>query len=233
MFPLKDNIPARHFPAVNLWLIVINVLCFLYELKLGHRLPAFIATYGFVPAHFMEQQANNWLDLSRFLPVFYSMFLHGNWMHLISNMWMLWIFGDNVEDTMGHGKYLLFYLLCGVVSVFVQTFANPQSVTPMIGASGAISGVIGGYFLLYPRAKILTFIPIFFFFYLVDVPAFIFIGLWFVMQFIQGAFQALTVGSLAEGGVAWWAHVGGFAAGVALVHVFRKRWRSRSASRRG
>lgn len=225
MFPLKDNIPAKYFPAINLWLIIINVLCFLFELNLGDRLPYFIAAYGFVPAKFLEQQANNWFDLSRFLPVFYSMFLHGNWLHLISNMWMLWIFGDNVEDTMGHGRYLSFYLLCGVASIFAQTLANPASTTPMIGASGAISGVVGAYFLLYPRAKILTFVPIFFFFYLLDVPAFIFIGLWFLMQFLQGTFQILTVGRLAEGGVAWWAHVGGFGAGLALVHLFTRRSR--------
>lgn len=221
MFPLRDNIRARHFPAVNLWLIIVNIFCFLYEIKLGPHLQTFISAYGFVPARFFAQQAENGLGFSQFLPIFSSMFLHGNFIHLVSNMWMLWIFGDNVEDWMGHGRYLLFYLLCGVASVLAQTLSNPASVAPMIGASGAISGVIGAYFLLYPRAKILTFIPVFFFFYLVDVPAFIFIGLWFFMQFIQGTFHLLTVGAMAEGGIAWWAHVGGFGAGFLLVNLFR------------
>lgn len=221
MFPLKDNIQANHFPAVNLWLIIVNIFCFLYEINLGTSLQAFVSVYGFVPARFVAQQAEIGLGFSQFLPIFSSMFLHGNFIHLISNMWMLWIFGDNVEDWMGHGRYLLFYLLCGVAAVLAQTLSNPASVAPMIGASGAISGVIGAYFLLYPRAKILTFIPVFFFFYLVDVPAFIFIGLWFLMQFIQGTFHLLTVGNMAQGGIAWWAHVGGFGAGFLLVNLFR------------
>jgi len=228
MIPLKDNIPAKRFPTVNLWLIIINVFCFLYELKQGPNLQYFIESYAFVPAHFMEQQARNWLDLSRFVPIFFSMFLHGNWLHLISNMWFLWIFGDNVEDAMGRGRYPLFYLLCGVVSVFAQTMASPHSSVPMIGASGAISGVLGAYVLLYPRAKILTFVPIFFFFYMLDVPAYVFIGIWFLMQFLEGTMQAVAVGKAAGGGIAWWAHVGGFGAGVAMIHLFRQKPRVES-----
>lgn len=222
MFPLRDNIPAKHFPAVNLWLIIINIFCFLYEIKLGPNLQSFISIYGFIPARFIDYQAENGLSFSAFLPVFSSMFLHGNFIHLISNMWMLWIFGDNVEDWMGHGRYLFFYLLCGIAAVFFQTISSPASISPMIGASGAISGVIGAYFLLYPRAKILTFIPILFFFYLVDVPAFIFIGLWFLVQFIQGTFHLLAFGEMAKGGVAWWAHIGGFTAGFLLIKLFKK-----------
>ncbi len=222
MFPLRDNIPARRFPAVNLWLIVVNILCFAYQFKLGPGSDHFILAWGFVPARFMYQQAENLFDLSRFLPVFSSMFLHGGIVHLVSNMWMLWIFGDNVEDIMGHGRYLGFYLLCGVASVFAQTLAGPGSPAPMVGASGAISGVLGAYFLTYPRAKILTLVPIFILFYLVDIPAFFFLGFWFVLQFVQGYFHLLNGGAI-HGGVAWWAHVGGFAAGLALLPLFRQK----------
>jgi membrane associated rhomboid family serine protease len=223
MFPLRDDIPSRLFPVVNLWLILINVACFYYEYSLGLQLEKFTLEYGFIPSRFLQQQAANPFDAARVIPVFSSMFLHGNLLHLASNMWMLWIFGDNVEDKMGHARYLAFYLLCGVCAVFFQGFAQPYSKAPMIGASGAISGVLGAYFILFPRARILTFIPIIIFFYLVEVPAFIFIGLWFVMQFLQGALQQVTIGSLAEGGVAWWAHVGGFVGGVLLVFLFRKK----------
>lgn len=223
MFPLKDNIPATLFPVVNIWLILLNVVCFSYEYSIGVRIEGFILEYGFIPSRFLLQQAADPFDATRVIPVFTSMFLHGNLLHLASNMWMLWIFGDNVEDRMGHGRYLVFYLLCGVFAASFQGLLQPFSETPMIGASGAISGVLGAYFFLFPGARILTFIPIIIFFYLVEVPAFIFIGLWFVMQFLQGALQQVTVGSLAEGGVAWWAHVGGFAGGVLLVFFFRKK----------
>ncbi|MCK4839251.1 MAG: rhomboid family intramembrane serine protease [Desulfobulbaceae bacterium] len=186
MFPLKDNISARRFPVVNLWLIFVNVVCFAYEFRLGPGLDGFIRLYGFVPARFVAAQAENILDLSRFMPVFSSMFLHGGILHLVSNMWMLWIFGDNVEDSMGHSRYLMFYLLCGTVSVLAQATANPASPLPLVGASGAISGVLGAYFLLYPKARILTLIPIFVFFYLIELPAFIFLGLWILLQILQG-----------------------------------------------
>lgn len=220
MFPLKDNIPAERFPAVNLWLIIVNALAFLYELSLGPALDNFIMVHGFVPARFMAEQAANPFDPGRFVPIFSSMFLHGNLLHIVANMWMLWIFGDNVEDRMGHGRYLVFYLLCGVAAVFLQTLSGPFVKTPMIGASGAISGVIAAYFLLYPRARILTFVPIFIFFYFIEVPAFFFIGFWFLMQFLQGAMHHTMVDNVDAGGVAWWAHVGGFVAGLALVRLF-------------
>jgi membrane associated rhomboid family serine protease len=137
------------------------------------------------------------------------MFLHANLIHLISNMWMLWIFGDNVEDCMGHGRYLLFFLLCGVASVAAQALANPQSALPMIGASGAISGVLGAYFLTYPHARILTLLPIFILIYLIELPAYFFLGFWFIMQFVQGSLYSLNSDQIVGGGVAWWAHVGG------------------------
>ena len=171
MFPLKDDIPSRHFPVVNLWLIIVNILCFAYQLSLGLELEGFITAHGFVPVRFAAEQAANAISLGSYLPIFSAMFLHGGLLHVFSNLWMLWIFGDNVEDRMGHGRYLLFYLFCGVAAAFAQFWANPQAQAPMIGASGAISGVLGAYFLLYPRARILTFIPIFILFYLVEIPA--------------------------------------------------------------
>jgi membrane associated rhomboid family serine protease len=225
MFPLKDNIEARIFPFVNIGLIVINIVFFLYQMSYGERVDQLIFTFGFIPARFLSQQSQDWFNLPGFLPVFSSMFLHANLIHLISNMWMLWIFGDNVEDCMGHGRYLLFFLLCGVASVAAQAVANPQSVIPMIGASGAISGVLGAYFLTYPHARILTLLPIFILIYLVELPAYFFLGFWFVLQFVQGSLYTLNTDKMAGGGVAWWAHVGGFVAGVLLLQVFRcKDW---------
>jgi membrane associated rhomboid family serine protease len=225
MFPLKDNIQARNFPYVNIGLIVINIVFFIYQMSYGDRVDQLIFAFGFIPSRFLAQQAEGWLNPSGFLPVFSSMFLHANLIHLISNMWMLWIFGDNVEDCMGHGRYLLFFLLCGVASVAAQAVANPQSAIPMIGASGAISGVLGAYFLTYPQAKILTLLPIFILIYIIELPAYFFLGFWFVMQFVQGSLYSLNSDQMAGGGVAWWAHVGGFAAGVALLQVFRcKDW---------
>jgi len=227
MFPIKDNIPARHFPMVNVWLIIVNVLCFLYQLQLGPRVGRLMLEYGFVPARFMAMQQHDFFDLSRFAPVLSCMFLHGGLMHLLSNMWMLWVFGDNVEDSMGHLRYLAFYLLCGSVSVFAQAWAAPYSELPLVGASGAISGVLGAYFLSYPRARILTMVPLFVFFYLVEIPAFFFLGFWFLLQFVQGYVQLVAVGPSGQGGVAWWAHVGGFGAGLALVYFLRDASRRR------
>ena len=225
MFPLKDNIQARNFPIVNIGLIIINIVFFIYQVTYGHMVDQLIYAFGFIPSRFFSQQAEGWLNPSGFLPVFSSMFLHANLIHLISNMWMLWIFGDNVEDCMGHGRYLLFFLLCGVASVAAQAFANPQSSIPMIGASGAISGVLGAYFLTYPHARILTLLPIFILIYLIELPAYFFLGFWFLMQFVQGSLYSMNADKMVGGGVAWWAHVGGFAAGVVLLQVFRcKDW---------
>ncbi len=225
MFPLKDNIEARNFPIVNIGLIVVNIVFFLYQMSYGHRGDQLIFALGFIPARFFALQAESWFSPSGLLPVFSSMFLHANLIHLVSNMWMLWIFGDNVEDCMGHGRYLLFFLLCGVASVAAQAVSNPNSVIPMVGASGAISGVLGAYFLTYPHARILTLLPIFILIYLVELPAYFFLGFWFVLQFIQGSLYSLNSDKLVGGGVAWWAHVGGFVAGVLLLQIFRcKDW---------
>ena len=230
MFPLKDNIPAHRFPTVNVWLIVINVICFTYELQLGAGLDRFIQDYGFVPSRFAAQLEAGGM-LAALVPVYTSMFLHGGFLHLFGNMWMLWIFGDNVEDSMGHLRYLLFYLLCGTISVFSQTLAATASTLPLVGASGAISGVLGAYFVLFPRARILTLLPIVIFFYLIEVPAYVFLGLWFLLQMLWGYYQSLSDASGATGGVARWAHVGGFFSGVLLIWLFAEnrflRWRRR------
>jgi membrane associated rhomboid family serine protease len=225
MFPLKDNISARNFPYVNIGIIVINSVFFIYQMSYGHDVDQLIFTLGFIPARFLAQQGENLLNPSGLLPVFTSMFLHANLVHLISNMWMLWIFGDNVEDCMGHGRYLGFFLLCGIASVFVQAISNPQSTIPMVGASGAISGVLGAYLLTYPQARILTLVPIVILFYIVELPAYFFLGFWFLIQLIQGSLYSLNSDQMAGGGVAWWAHIGGFAAGALFLQVFRcKDW---------
>lgn len=225
MLPLKDNIKANNFPIVNIGLIVVNIVFFMYQMSYGPRADELIFAFGFIPARFLAQGAGSWFHLPGFLPVFSSMFLHANLIHLISNMWFLWIFGDNVEDCMGHGRYLLFFLLCGVASVAAQAIANPQSTIPMIGASGAISGVLGAYFLTYPQARILTLLPIFILIYLVELPAYFFLGFWFIIQFIEGSLYSLNSDRMVGGGVAFWAHVGGFVAGVLLLQVFRcKDW---------
>jgi membrane associated rhomboid family serine protease len=155
------------------------------------------------------------------LPLFTCMFLHGGWLHIIGNMWYLWIFGDNVEDRVGHAKFFIFYILCGFLSGLTHALMNQNSGVPTVGASGAIAGVMGAYIILYPRAKIWTLIPIFFFVQFYEIPAFIFRGFWVLMQLLIGAFSG-NMGPL-SGGVAWWAHIGGFAAGAILIFVFRKR----------
>ena len=225
MFPLKVNIPAKNFPYVNIGLIVINSVIFIYVLSYGHGFDQLIFTLGFIPARFIAGQSETLFSPAGFLPVFSSMFLHANFIHLISNMWMLWIFGDNVEDCMGHGRYLLFFLLCGVASILAQAISNPQSAIPMVGASGAISGVLGAYLITYPHARILTLVPIVILFYIIELPAYFFLGFWFAIQLIQGSLYSLNSDQVVGGGVAWWAHIGGFAAGVLFLQIFRcKDW---------
>jgi membrane associated rhomboid family serine protease len=210
MIPLRDVIPSRTTPYVTIGIIALNVLAFWFELSLspGTR-QVFIREYGIVPASLA------WFGL------FSSMFLHGGWLHIIGNMWYLWIFGDNVEDRMGHGRYLVFYLLCGLVAGLAHAFVNPDSFVPTIGASGAVAGVMGAYFVLYPRSRVLALIPLFIFIEIVEIPAVFFLGFWFVMQLFSGAGSiAHTTGS--QGGVAFWAHVAGFLFGLGAVFVFRR-----------
>jgi membrane associated rhomboid family serine protease len=218
MIPLRDVIPSRTVPVVTIALIVINALVFLHELTLaasgGRTLDAFIGTYGFIPSVF------SWST------IFTSMFLHSGWLHIFGNMLSLWIFGDNVEDRMGHGRYLVFYLLCGLVAALAHAMTNLNSSIPTIGASGAIAGVMGAYFVLYPHSRVLTLIPLFIFFQIIEVPAVIFLGFWFVLQLLSGVGSGLSASGEAVGGVAFWAHVAGFATGALTVKVFARRERS-------
>ncbi len=216
MIPLRDIIPSRTTPVVTISIIALNVIVFLYELSLGRAIDAFTLYYGLVPAAF------SWLT------VFTSMFLHGGLLHVAGNMLYLWIFGDNVEDRMGHGRFLVFYLLCGVAAALAQTITMPDSVVPMVGASGAIAGVMGAYFVLYPRSRIVTLLPFFFFFQVIEVPAILFLGIWFVMQFLSGVGSIVsTIGRGGTGGIAFWAHVAGFVAGITGVALFRRPERQR------
>ena len=224
MIPLKDTNRTHSFPAVTLLLIAVNAAVFVYQLTLGsgHVLTGFFYQFGLVPRALLSfgywQEAGVLMGLA---PLFTSMFLHGGWMHFLGNMLYLWVFGDNVEDWLGALRFLLFYLVCGLLAALLQIAVHPGSPIPMIGASGAISGVLAAYLVLFPGARVLTFVPILFFFYLVRLPALIFLGLWFLLQFFNGA-VSLTAGDLSMGGTAWWAHIGGFVAGLVLILKHRK-----------
>lgn len=219
MIPLRDTIKSKTVPFVNYSLIMLCGAVFLYELSLGERVGHFIRIAGVTPADVSASLLHGRLAVRPALTLLSSMFIHGGWMHLLGNMLYLYIFGDNVEDRLGHGAYLVFYILSGVGSALVQVYAEQNSAAPLIGASGAISGVLGAYFLLYPRAQVLTLIPLFVFFPVVEVSAFFFLGFWFLLQFVQGSLAAAG-GDAAAGGVAWWAHAGGFVAGAVLLPVF-------------
>ncbi|HYS18173.1 MAG TPA: rhomboid family intramembrane serine protease [Candidatus Binatia bacterium] len=222
MIPLRDSIPSRSWPVVTYLLIGLNVWVFLYELALGPDLEAVIQAWGFVPADYFALARVPGAEVDRYLPLLSSMFLHGGWLHLIGNMMYLWIFGDNVEDRIGHLRYLLFYLLAGLGAALVHAHLHPQSAVPTIGASGAISGVLGGYLLLFPHARVLTLVPIVFIFVqIVEVPAVIYLGFWFLIQLVAGTLAFALAD--AAGGVAWWAHVGGFTVGLILVPLLLRR----------
>jgi len=219
MIPLRDANPSRTVPIVTYLLLAVNVGAFLLELSFGRGVNALFLAYGVVPARLVDDLRA--IHLAGAMPIFTAMFLHGGWMHLIGNMLFLHVFGDNVEDEFGHAPFLLFYLLAGIAAALLQTVVNSASTVPMIGASGAIAGVLGAYVLLYPRAKGTTLIPIIIFFQIVELPAFLFLGLWFAIQIVSGLLS-LGIGADA-GGVAWWAHIGGFAVGGLLAPILRKR----------
>ncbi len=224
MIPLKDTIPARTYPVVTISLIVINVVVFIFELSLGEGLSEFFDLFGLVPATYFELKDSNAPFLLVYFPFLTSMFLHGGWMHLIGNMIYLWVFGDNVEDRMGHFKFLLFYILCGIAAAYAHIYTNPHSEIPTVGASGAISGVLGAYFVLFPHSRVIALVPLFFFFDLIEVSAFIFLAFWFILQFFNGVASLGAATYATTGGVAWWAHIGGFIAGILLSFLFvRKR----------
>jgi len=227
MIPIKDANPSRTTPYINILLILINFGIFFYEVSLDKgELMNFLYNYGLVPKRFFYLSRQGSPLLVQYLPFFTSIFLHGGWLHILGNMLFLWIFGDNVEDSMGHIRYLAFYIICGLGAGFIHLLLNSNSPVPAVGASGAISGVMGGYILLFPYARIVTLVPIFFFLTFVQVPAYFFIGVWFLFQLFSGAFS-LIAGGLVRGGVAWWAHIGGFLVGIGLVFIFAKHKRRR------
>lgn len=214
MIPLRDSTPSQHFPLVTVTLILINLLVFLYQISLGPALEEFIYTYGLIPANYTGGQ----LATAGYFPLLASMFLHGSWMHVIGNMWVLWLFGDNVEDRMGRSRYLLFYLLCGLVAGLTHTFINPTSTVPVVGASGAVAGIMGAYFLMFHRARVLTYIPPFF---LLPLPAWLFLGFWALSQLWGGAAGLLQADGSNQ--IAFWAHIGGFLSGMVLYRFFLTR----------
>jgi membrane associated rhomboid family serine protease len=222
MLPIRDDQPRYSTPWVNGFLIGLNLVIFFFEFTLDPRsLDLLARQFGVVPSHLMAFLSGSpkysLLDVA--LPFFTSMFLHGSWMHVIGNMWFLFIFGDNVEDYLGHFKYLVFYIFAGLIAMATQVMVSLHSTVPTLGASGAIAGVLGAYFVLYPRARVLTW----FFVFVVWVPAWIILGYWFALQFLSGTASIALYARQNVGGVAFWAHVGGFVAGALLVKIFGER----------
>jgi membrane associated rhomboid family serine protease len=211
MIPLRDIIPSRTTPYITVTIIVLNALAWLFELLMPPEvLTDFLTAYGVVPASL------SWPTLIT------SMFLHGSWSHVIGNMWYLWIFGDNVEDRVGHGRFIVFYLFCGIAAALGQVAMDPNSMLPTIGASGAIAGVMGAYFVLYPHSRVLTLIP-FIWLQVVELPAVVLLGFWFLMQLFSAGTIAMTASSHGSGGVAFAAHVVGFVVGLVGIFLFKKR----------
>jgi membrane associated rhomboid family serine protease len=217
MIPLRDTQPSYSPPIVTVIIIILNTLVFLFQISLDpYERNYFIATYGIVP------------DRLHYISILTSMFLHGGWLHLIGNMWFLWIYGDNVEDVLGHGKYAVFYLACGIAAAVVHVALNADSRVPTIGASGAIAGVMGAYVVKFPHSRIVTLVPIFIFFTIFEVPAVVMLLYWFALQIFSGV-GSIGYSNVGKGGVAWFAHVGGFMAGMLLIHIMgpRERFRNR------
>jgi len=222
MLPLKDDQVRYSRPYVTWFLIALNLVIFLFEYSLdAQSLRALIHQFAVVPYHLLVflRGSPRYSAGQVILPFFTSLFLHGSWMHVIGNMWFLYIFGDNVEDFLGHFKYLIFYLVCGVLAMSAQVMVSLHSTVPALGASGAIAGVLGAYFVVYPRARVLTW----FFIFVLWVPAWVILGYWFVLNFLSGTASVLEVQNQNMGGVAFWAHVGGFLSGMLLVRVFGER----------
>ena len=229
MIPLKDDTPRLTTPLLNYFLIFANLAVFLFELSLGrHAQKTFFYTFGLIPAHLTallhapHAHAHAMPLGLALLPILTSMFIHAGWLHLIFNMWFLWVFGRNLEDALGHFPYLVFYFACGIAAALAQTLSNPAALIPTVGASGAIAGVMGGYFVLYPRARVLMLVPFIFIFFL-WLPAWVVLGYWFVLQFLSGVGTSLVAAN--SGGIAFWAHVGGFLAGILLVRIFPSKTR--------
>ena len=226
MIPIRDDTPTYSTPYINYLLIGLNVLVFLFELTLPPPVrEGFVFQFGVEPVRVLTALGlgNAYVPQPSVLPLLTSMFLHAGWLHLIGNMWFLWIFGDNIEDYLGHSKYLLFYLLSGIAAAVLHIAFNPHSNVPSVGASGAIAGVMGAYFVLYPRAKVLTIVPLIIFFTFWWLPAWIVLGYWILVQFLSGAATSIAYSNQTAGGIAFWAHVGGFAAGILTIKLFPER----------
>ncbi len=229
MIPIRDTIPRQHFPFAVWALVAVNVYVFIRELALPpDSTEQFIYLFGLVPARFTQP---GWAARVGFphtyWPFFSTMFLHGGWLHIIGNMWVLWIFGDNVEDRMGPVRFLIFYLLCGLAAGVVHVLTNPGSRVPAVGASGAIAGVMAAYFVLFPRARIVAMFPILFYPVFFQVPAFLYLGFWFLTQFFSGTLAIATHREVS--GIAWWAHIGGFGAGILTFALFLRPRETRPA----
>jgi len=222
MIPLRDINPRHSTPLVTIAFILVNALVWLYQVSLGQAGgERFIFALGLVPARIDAVFTTHAISLGdAFLPLVTSMFLHGGWMHVIGNMWFLWVFGDNVEDRFGHSIYFLFYVACGLGAGLIHTAFDWGSSVPTVGASGAISGVMGAYLVMFQRSKVVTLIPLIFFWFTVQIPAMFFVGYWILLQFV-GGLGAMSMHS--QGGTAWWAHIGGFAVGFVLAKVLRRR----------
>jgi len=220
MIPLRDDNPTALKPVITIGLIALCTLVFFWQLSLGAHAEAMIQALGVMPAALFGKQALSpeFMQVPAVLTVVTSMFLHGGWMHLIGNMLYLWIFGNNVEDVMGHGRFVVFYLVCGAAAVLAQALPAPDSTIPMIGASGAISGVLGAYLLLYPHARVLVLIPFGYFSRMVYLPAMVVLGFWFLLQFLS-----ILLADPNQPGVAFGAHAGGFVAGMLLIPLFKRR----------
>jgi membrane associated rhomboid family serine protease len=226
MFPIQDSVPSRSVPVITRALVLINVLVFFFELTLPrHGIEQLFYLFGIVPARLthLDWAADVGFPAGTYWTILTHQFLHGGWLHLVANMWTLWIFGDNVEDRMGSLRFLIFYLICGSVAALTQVLTNPDSTIPSVGASGAIAGVLGAYLMFFPTARLIVLLPIFFFPFFFKVPAVLYLFLWFLIQLFSGA--AALAGPQEVGGIAWWAHVGGFVSGMLLCRLFVRRRR--------
>ena len=229
MIPIRDDQPRSSTPFVTYFIVALNVAVFLFELWVGAQsqgmLNALMYEFGVVPSHVTGALGGS-SDFSltgAVIPILTSMFLHASWLHIIGNMWALWIFGDNIEDYLGHFGYLIFYLASGFAASVTHILLNAGSKIPSVGASGAIAGVMGAYFVLYPKARVLTIVPLIIFFTFWWLPAWIVLGYWFLVQFLSGAATAIAYSSETGGGIAFWAHVGGFVAGIVLIKLLPER----------
>ena len=224
MFPIRDSVPSRSVPVMTRTLILINIIVFFFELGLPQQsIVQLFYLFGVVPARFThpEWAASVGFPIDTYWPLLTHQFLHGGWFHIVANMWTLWIFGDNVEDRMGPLRFIIFYLICGVLAAITQVLATPDSTVPSVGASGAIAGVLGAYLLFFPTARLIVLIPILFFPFFFELPAVIFLALWFFIQLFSGTAMLANPGQV--GGIAFWAHVGGFIAGMLLCGFFVQR----------